>query len=74
MALIGKVVEFFSDQEGWDQYNERLKHYFSANGITDSGKQRAILLTVIGAKAYSLLRNLVSPAKPGDKTFAELCN
>ena len=73
MALIGKVEEFFPDQEGWDQYIERLEHYFSANGITDSGKQRAILLTVIGAKAYSLLRNLVSPAKPGEKTFAELC-
>ena len=54
MALIGKVEEFFPDQEGWDQYIERLEHYFSANGITDSGKQRAILLTVIGAKAYSL--------------------
>ena len=45
----------------------------STNGITGSGKQRAILLTVIGAKAYSLLRNLVSPAKPGDKSFDELC-
>ena len=73
MALIGKVDEFRPDQEGWDQYTERLEHYFGANGITDSGKQRAILLTVIGAKAYSLLRNLVSPAKPGDKTFEELC-
>ena len=30
-------------------------------------------VTVIGAKAYSLLRNLVSPAKPGGKMFAELC-
>ena len=61
------------NQEGWDQYIERLEHYFSANGITDSGKQRAILLTIIGVMAYSLLHNLVSPAKPGDKTFAELC-
>ena len=73
MALTGEVEGICPDQEGWDQYIERLEHYFSANGITDSGKQRAILLTVIGAKAYSLLRNLVSPAKPGDKTLAELC-
>ncbi|XP_071493853.1 uncharacterized protein [Diadema antillarum] len=73
MALIGKEDEFRPDHDGWDQYTERLEHYFGANGITDSGKQRAILLTVTGAKAYSLLRNLVSPAKPGNKTFDELC-
>ena len=71
MALIGQVHEFSSD-EGWDQYVERLEHYFGANKVTDSGQKRDILLTVIGAKSYGLLRNLVAPDKPGQKTFEEL--
>ncbi len=29
-------------------------------------------LTVIGTKAYSLLRNLLAPAKPVEKSYAEL--
>ncbi len=42
-----------------------LGHYFTANDITNAGKQRAILLTVCGSKAYNLLRNL-------EKTYNEL--
>ena len=30
------------------------------------------MLTVIGSKVYGLLRNLLAPAKPADKDFAEI--
>ena len=55
-------------------YTERLDLYFTANGIApDAAEQRrAILLSVCGPATYQLIRNLVSPAKPTDKTFAEL--
>ena len=43
--------------------------FFVANGITDDAKKVAILLTVIGRKAYALLRNLLAPAKPAEKSF-----
>ena len=44
-----------------------------ANNISEEGdKQRAILLSYCGAATYQLIRNLVSPDKPTDKTFAEL--
>ncbi|KAK0149179.1 hypothetical protein N1851_010298 [Merluccius polli] len=33
---------------------------------------QTILLSSVGSQTYSLMRNLVSPAKPGDKTFDEL--
>ena len=69
---IGSVGEFVPDLEDWMQYAERLGHYLTANGINEVGRKKAVLLTTIGAKAYKLLRTLVSPEKPGDKTYDEL--
>ena len=38
---------------------ERLQHYFTANDILAEDKRRAILLTVVGASTYRLIRTLV---------------
>ena len=73
MALIGKVEEF-QENDNWIEYAERLEDYFTANEITDNGKKRAVLLSSCGAKTYKLIRNLVAPGKPTDKSFAELVN
>ena len=40
--------------------------------LTDADRQKAILLSSVGSRTSSLMRNLVSPAKPEDKTFDEL--
>ena len=72
MATIGRIEEFREDREDWDQYAERLDHFFSANGITDAAKKRSVFLTVIGAKAYKQLRSLISPAKPGETNYEDL--
>ena len=48
---------------------------FEANDITGdekATKRRATFLSVIGPSPYKLLRSLLSPAKPSDKTYAEL--
>ena len=71
MAQIGKI-EHFQISEDWESYEERLQQYFKANGITDADKKVAAFLTVIGSHLYKLLRNLVSPAKPADKSYEEL--
>ena len=71
-ALIGKIEEFREGKEEWLQYIERLEHYFVANDVTTAARKQAVLLTVIGPDAYKLLRNLVAPAKPGDKSYDEL--
>ena len=73
MTLIGKMEEY-DKKESWIEYTERLEQYFATNKITDSGKKRAVLLSVCGAKTYKLIRNLVNPRKPTDKSFAELVN
>ena len=71
MASIGKIEEF-NKNDSWVEYTERVEQYFAANEITDNHKKRAILLSVCGAKTYKLIRNLVNPRKPTEKSFAEL--
>lgn len=71
--IIG-IVEEFQENDNWIEYTERLEHYFTADQIAGVGKKRAVLPSSCGAKTYKLIRNLVSPGKPIDKTFAELVN
>ena len=71
-SQIGKTTSFDEKLEEWTQYVERLEHFFTANGHTDNDKKKAILLSSIGPTAYKLLRSLVSPQKPRDKTYREL--
>ena len=69
----GKLEEFDpSSGEDWIQYVERMEFYFVANGVTDTGKQQAILLSTIGAQAYKVLPNLISPSTPTEKSFKDL--
>ena len=58
----------------WPQYVESVDHFFNANGITDADKKKSAFLAVIGLTTYTLVRNLVSPAKPGEKSYDELVN
>ena len=69
---IGAIGEFEEGREEWAQYAERLGHFLVANGITENERNRAVLLSVIGPKAYKLLGSLVAPEKPGDKSYADL--
>ena len=73
-SSFGKIEEFDPDTDSWDIYCERLTHCFAARNINDDDThvKRVIMLSEMGKKAYILLTNLCAPAKPGDKTFAEL--
>ncbi|XP_030580469.1 uncharacterized protein K02A2.6-like [Archocentrus centrarchus] len=72
MATIGTLAPYDPKSQTWDEYSEILEQFFAANGITNADRQKAILISVVGASTYSLMRNLLSPAKPKDKTFQEL--
>ena len=65
-------IEPYQTGQDWNEYIERLEQYFEANSITDEGKKKSMFLTLIGPQTYSLVRNLVSPALPKDKTFDEM--
>ena len=68
---IGRMQEFNPANETVTAYLERLQLFVSANSIADD-KRVPTLLTVVGAEHYSLLRGLVSPQLPKDKSFDEL--
>ena len=70
-AVIRQVPEFNPETDSLMAYVERVKLFIQANSIEDARKV-PVLLSVIGGKTYDLLRNLLSPADPKDKTFDEL--
>ncbi|XP_053395598.1 uncharacterized protein K02A2.6-like [Mercenaria mercenaria] len=70
-GYIGKIEPYDENIDSWISYEERLVQYFSVNDIEDE-KRVSALLTLIGGKTYSLLRNLCSPVKPADKSYDEL--
>ena len=59
-------------KEEWQLYEERLSHFFEASGINTAEKKQAVFLSVIGPAMYKILQNLISPAKPEEKSYAEL--
>ena len=71
MTTHGSVGEYNHEEE-WAAYCERLEQYFLANDVEEAAKQRAIFLSVCGAPTYQLIRNLVAPEKPTDKSLQEL--
>ena len=70
--IVGSLEPFDVDYGDWPAYTERLESYFIANDINDEKKQVAVLLTLVGTRAYNLLRNVVAPTKPKDLKFKEL--
>ena len=69
--LIGQLPEFDSTKDSITTYVARVKLFIEANGI-DEGRRVPVLLSLIGGKTYDLLRNLLSPTDPKEKTFDEL--
>ena len=69
-GLVGTMGEFDAATESITAYLERLEMYIAANGIA-AEKKVSVLLTVIGAKTYGLLRSLFAPAVPKDKGDVE---
>ncbi|XP_055725310.1 uncharacterized protein LOC129815465 [Salvelinus fontinalis] len=72
LATIGSLTPFDPKNQEWEEYCEIMEHFFAANEITDAAKQKSILISVVGAQTYSLMRNLLSPDKPGEKSFIDL--
>ena len=71
MATIGQIGEYVESKEDFECYIERIEQFFEANQIAE-GKQVAVLLTVIGAPTYTLLKSLLAPERPSSKKLAEL--
>ena len=70
-STVGQIQEFQPELECITSYIERLNLFLAANDIADR-KRVPVLLSVIGAKIYTLLRNLMEPTLPQDATFDDL--
>ena len=64
----GRSVLSDSTKEDWPQFVKRVNHFFDANGITNV----LAFLAVRGPTTYTLVRNLVMPAKPGEESYDKL--
>ena len=74
-SLFDNIEQFDPAVAEWANYVERLEQFFEANGLVGEDKatkRRSTFLSVIGLGPFKLLRSLVAPAKPSEKTFEQL--
>ena len=67
------IDKFCAEDESVEAYLERIDIYFRANDIADE-KKVLIFLRVLGGKTYSVLRDLLAPVKPREKSFNEMAS
>lgn len=67
-----QFVQYENCDASWETFIEILCQQFCSTGIVEDKQQKAILLSNIGVQTYVLLKTLLSPELPADKTFAEI--
>lgn len=70
-VAFGHFREFELGTESILAYLERVQLYFVTNDVANE-KKVAVLLSVIGSKTYALLRSLLHPEAPKEKSFDQL--
>ena len=70
-GAIGSLAAFDAKAQTWEEYSEILEQFFVANEIVEEGKQRPILISVVGPQTYSVMRNILSPTKPSEKIYKQ---
>ncbi len=68
---VGTLDEFEPSTETVTNYVERAHIYFQANDIAEA-KKVPTFLSAIGKRMYAVIRDLVSPEGPMDKTLVEI--
>uniref|UniRef100_A0A8C6VV85 Retrotransposon gag domain-containing protein n=1 Tax=Nothobranchius furzeri TaxID=105023 RepID=A0A8C6VV85_NOTFU len=70
-AFIGNLGEYKEAQEDFESYLERFEQWMIVNEVDDI-KQANIFLSVIGAEAYGLSKNLCIPDKRSSLSYGVL--
>ena len=71
MAVSVLKFEPYNEEEDVEQYFERLELFLTANGVEED-KVVGHVLSGIGARAYSVLRNLLAPTEPKNSDLATI--
>ena len=66
------IGKFDPTRESITNYLERLEIGFILHAFTEDSMKRALLIHEIGDTNYDVLKSLVAPDKPADKTYAQL--
>ena len=72
MNTVTIIGEFNDEMENVANYKEIMEEYFIANDITDDKKKTAVVITPIGSKTYTLIRDLLTPRKPNNTNFVDI--
>lgn len=72
-TVFGNMCPFDESSEQWSSHTERFEYFVAANSITDD-KVVPTFFSVIGPKTFTLLRNLLQPEKPREKTYEQIVN
>ncbi|XP_049267571.1 uncharacterized protein LOC119377625, partial [Rhipicephalus sanguineus] len=62
---------FDDTRDKWKPYLLRAEAYFEANDITDSKKQRALLVAALSTQTVQVLAGRIAPQTPNSLTYAE---
>ena len=72
MATHGTLTAFDPGKENWTSYVLRMKFYFDANGVTDAGKKKSILLTACGASTFTKVSSLFTTERLDEIGYDDL--
>ncbi|CAH0732003.1 unnamed protein product, partial [Brenthis ino] len=61
----------YDESEKFSDYIERFEMFLECNKI-EAARWKAVFLSVIGSKLFSLLKNLCTPVAPRERTYEEL--
>lgn len=64
--IVGKIVEFNEELESFQNYSERLEHFFNVNAIKDENKI-SFFISIMGPALYTRLKDLIHPLEIGDE-------
>ena len=71
-ALLENIGPFEENTEQWSSYTERFEYFVLANRIINRRCLVPTFLSIMGGKTFNLLRSLVQPDKPWDKSNDEM--
>src|SRR5258705_10123976 len=71
LGQFGEFVPGCSEGESWIEYVERLNFYFVANSTKD-GQKLAVLLSVVGAECFRIIRSVLAPDRLDALSFSEV--
>ena len=71
MPEIGTIACFDESIEDFETYCSRVDFYFEANKVA-AAEKKAVFVTLLGSKLFSLTQDLLSPKTLNDATHAEI--